>query len=121
MINKDKEIGGTHYADMPIEPIELIEAFNLNFIQGSIIKYISRYKAKNGVQDLEKALHYCKMGTKSFDRVDDFIDYKGKNKLIVKMYCILNNLSDIENMIIGYAISNDFERCAVEIKKLISI
>lgn len=120
MINKDKEVGGTHYADMKIEPIELIEAFNLNFIQGSIVKYVSRYKNKNGVEDLKKALHYCEIGQKKLDRVDDYIDFTGKNKLIVNMYCTLNNLSDLENMIIGYAISNDYERCSKEIENLIN-
>ena len=120
MINKDKEVGGTHYADMKIEPIELIEAFNLNFIQGSIVKYISRYKSKNGIEDLKKALHYCHIGMERFDRVDDHVDWRGKNKLLIKMYCMLNELSDVENMIIGYAISNEYEKCSNEINNLIS-
>lgn len=119
MINKDKEVGGTHYSDMKIEPIELIEAFNLNFIQGNIVKYVSRYKSKGGTQDLEKAMHYCDIGVKGFDRVDNYIDCKGKNKLLVRMYCVLNSLGNTEENAIGYAISNDYEKCRLEITNLI--
>jgi len=52
-----KQIGGTHY-DLPIQPIEYIEANNLSFSVGSIIKYVTRYKQKNGVEDLQKAQWY---------------------------------------------------------------
>jgi len=44
-----------------IEPIELIEAFSLNFARGNIIKYVARAKIKNNeLEDLEKALYYLK-------------------------------------------------------------
>ena len=55
---KDKQIGGSHYKDMIIQPTEFIHRNNLSFIQGNVIKYICRYKSKNGIQDLEKAKHY---------------------------------------------------------------
>jgi len=41
-----------------IQPIEYIHANNLSFIEGSIVKYISRWRNKNGVEDLEKIKHY---------------------------------------------------------------
>lgn len=52
-----KQIGGTHY-ETPIQPIEFIEANNLNFHEANIIKYVSRYKQKNGIEDLRKAAWY---------------------------------------------------------------
>lgn len=55
---KQKQVGGDHYKTMTIQPVEYIHANNMNFLQGSVIKYISRYKAKNGKQDLEKAKHF---------------------------------------------------------------
>ena len=55
---KDMQIGGNHYKDMIIQPTEFIHRNNLSFIQGNVIKYICRYKSKNGIQDLEKAKHY---------------------------------------------------------------
>lgn len=57
----DKQIGGSHYKNMPIQPIEFIMKNNLGFCEGNIIKYICRYKDKNGLQDLEKAKHYIEM------------------------------------------------------------
>ena len=50
----DIQIGGSHYRNKGIQPIELIVALNLNFIEGNIVKYITRYKEKNGVQDITR-------------------------------------------------------------------
>lgn len=55
-MNKE-QVGGDHYRDMAIEPWEYAEANGLSFLQGNIIKYVSRYKSKGGVQDLKKAKH----------------------------------------------------------------
>lgn len=54
----DIQIGGNHYKDMTIQPIDFIMANNLSFCQGNVIKYICRYKNKNGIQDLQKAKQY---------------------------------------------------------------
>ncbi|ALV25076.1 putative protein (DUF3310 domain) [Campylobacter iguaniorum] len=52
------QVGGDHYAKMTIQPIEFIIGNQLDFCQGNIIKYICRYKDKNGLEDLQKAKHY---------------------------------------------------------------
>lgn len=57
MSANDKQIGGQHYK-LSIEPWDYIIANDLGYLEGNIVKYVSRYKAKNGLQDLEKALHY---------------------------------------------------------------
>lgn len=57
----DKQVGGDHYKTMAIQPIEFIHKNGLNFLQGNVVKYVTRYKAKNGLQDLEKAKHYIEM------------------------------------------------------------
>jgi hypothetical protein len=54
----DSKIVPEHYKQGSIEPIDYIIANNLNFIEGNIIKYISRYKYKNGLEDLKKAQFY---------------------------------------------------------------
>lgn len=46
-----------HY-DMPITPIDFIQKNGLGFIEGCIVKYITRFRRKNGKADLEKARHY---------------------------------------------------------------
>jgi len=53
-----KQFGGSHYKNKAIQPIEYILANNLNFCEGNVIKYITRYKDKNGLEDLKKAQHY---------------------------------------------------------------
>lgn len=53
----EKQIGGLHYK-LPIEPWDYVIANNLGYLEGNIVKYVSRYKNKNGLQDLQKALHY---------------------------------------------------------------
>ena len=55
------QVGGSHYKDMGIQPVEYILANNLGFIEGAVIKYVSRWKAKNGVEDLRKARHFLDM------------------------------------------------------------
>lgn len=57
----DRQVGGSHYKDFPIQPIQFITANQLGFCEGNIIKYVSRHRKKNGRQDLEKALHYIKL------------------------------------------------------------
>lgn len=56
-----EQIGGSHYKDMPFQPIKLISMLDLDFFQGNVVKYVSRYKLKDGVRDLEKAKHYCRI------------------------------------------------------------
>ncbi len=53
----DVQEGGSHYKDMKIQPMEYALANNLNYGQANAIKYISRYKNKNGMEDLNKAIH----------------------------------------------------------------
>jgi hypothetical protein len=52
------QVGGNHYKDSAIQPIEYITANNLNFLEGNIVKYVSRYKKKNGLEDLMKLKQY---------------------------------------------------------------
>jgi len=52
------QVAGNHYKDMKIQPVEYIHANNIPYLEGNVIKYVSRWKAKGGVADLEKAKHY---------------------------------------------------------------
>ena len=54
----EDQIGGAHYKSFAIQPSEFIHRNGIGFLEGNIIKYVCRYKAKNGRQDLEKARHY---------------------------------------------------------------
>lgn len=54
----DKQVGGNHYKDLHIQPVEYIHANNIPYLEGNVIKYITRWRKKNGIADLEKAKHY---------------------------------------------------------------
>ena len=56
-----KQIGGSHYKDMVVQPSEFINKNKLLFAEGNAIKYICRHAHKGEVQDLEKAKHYIDM------------------------------------------------------------
>ena len=53
----DTQVGGNHYHSMKIQPIEYTMANEMNPLQHTVIKYVSRYQAKNGIEDLKKAIH----------------------------------------------------------------
>lgn len=57
----DSQVGGTHYKDLKIQPIEYIYANGLDFFQGNIIKYATRHKNKNGAEDVKKIIHYAEL------------------------------------------------------------
>ena len=54
----DTQVGGEHYKDMVIQPVEFIQKNRIGFVEGNIIKYICRWRAKNGLEDLHKVKHY---------------------------------------------------------------
>ena len=68
---QDKQIGGSHYKDFHIQPYEFISKNDLSFFQGNVIKYVCRYKNKNGIQDLEKIIHYCELEIKKMKDTND--------------------------------------------------
>ena len=54
----DIQVGGDHYKNMVIQPVEFCHRNNLGFIESSIVKYLCRHHSKNGLQDLKKARHF---------------------------------------------------------------
>jgi Holliday junction resolvase-like predicted endonuclease len=54
----DVQIGGEHYKNSIIQPVEYIVANNLGFCEGNVVKYITRWQKKGGEADLLKARHY---------------------------------------------------------------
>ena len=57
----DVQIGGSHYKDMAIQPMEYSMANKLDACQHTAIKYVTRFREKGGIQDLEKAIHVIQM------------------------------------------------------------
>jgi hypothetical protein len=54
----DKQVDGIHYKTMGLQPWEIIEKNNLDYFEGAALKYLLRWKTKDGVIDLDKIIHY---------------------------------------------------------------
>ena len=55
------QVGGKHYTEMAIQPMEYSMANGLDACQHTIVKYVTRFRDKNGVEDLKKARHVIDM------------------------------------------------------------
>jgi len=56
-----EQVGGSHYKDMKIQPVEFIHANGIGYIEGAVIKYVCRWRNKNGIEDLKKAKHFLEI------------------------------------------------------------
>lgn len=58
---KEKQVAGTHYKDLPIQPVDYCQLNKLGFCESCVIKYVSRHRAKNGAEDIRKAIHFLEL------------------------------------------------------------
>lgn len=73
LIGSDKEQVRVSHYDLPISPIEYINNNGLPFCEGNVVKYISRYRKKNGYDDLVKCVHYVLLTMEREDYIDTAI------------------------------------------------
>lgn len=72
--------GGTHYKGMGIEPVQFSLANNLDCLQFSVVKYVSRHKLKGtGVEDLKKCIHFAQMALEQQYGVSTTVTYGDPN------------------------------------------
>jgi hypothetical protein len=57
----DRQVGGGHYKDMKIQPIEYVVANNMGYCEANIVKYITRHHLKGGAEDIDKVIHYAQL------------------------------------------------------------
>jgi hypothetical protein len=57
----EKQVGGSHYKSLAIQPVEYCQKNKLSFCESSAIKYITRWRSKNGLEDIKKAIHFLEM------------------------------------------------------------
>lgn len=108
-----------HY-NLPYQPKDFIYNNNLNWYQGNIVKYISRYMNKNGIEDLEKAevyLEYLKEAYNMHSKMQIIDNH------IIKDYCDKNNFNerifDIFTCVFGGCLGWDgFKYASTKIKEL---
>lgn len=56
-----KQVGGSHYKDMKIQPVEFCHVNSIPYLEATAIKYLCRWRKKNGIQDLDKAIHFIEL------------------------------------------------------------
>lgn len=83
------QVGGTHYKSKAIQPWDYITSNDLGYLEGNIVKYVSRWQDKGGLSDLDKAKHYLeklievetdKAMCRESDRLIGFMDEMAKGK-----------------------------------------
>ena len=57
----EKQIGGSHYKDCAIQPVDYIVENKLDFLEGNVVKYITRHRTKGGIEDIKKVIHYAEL------------------------------------------------------------
>lgn len=67
----ETQVAGSHYKDKAIQPVEYIHANRIGFFEGNVIKYVTRWRSKGGIADLNKAKHYIELLIELEQREDD--------------------------------------------------
>lgn len=111
------QVGGCHYKSQ-YQVVDYVMKHSLDFIQGNILKYATRFRKKNGGEDLKKALHYCKLSRKyvgddvlftnsTFDREDAL------------RFISINNAEYSDRFLFDLC-RRDFVKCQAEIERLLT-
>lgn len=111
----NEQVGGTHYKKLKMQPIELIAKNNLNFFQGNIVKYISRYESKNGVEDVKKARHYAQLAWELQPK--NYAGYIKSSR--AKKYCIENGFDERKTNVVIHAVLGHYVSVIKECNSLI--
>lgn len=67
----ERQEGGSHYKKFKIQPIEYCQLNELNYCESNVIKYISRWRDKGGIEDLKKAIHNIQILIELEERIND--------------------------------------------------
>lgn len=112
-----KQVGGAHYKNLQIQPIEFIQKANLNFALGNVVKYLVRDKGRR-LEDLEKAYHYIELCPKRGLS-------KGIAALYVESYKKVEFFKQFKNgrtyaQVVGYAVAGNKAKAKELLRKFIN-
>ncbi len=99
------QVGGRHYADMKIQPVEFINANQFQYCEGNIVKYVSRWRHKGGIEDLRKASHYMLIILSDAEytrRFSDLRSHYGHAGMAPERYCRENGITGPEKGVITH-------------------
>lgn len=118
------QIGGNHYKKLSYQPIAFIAKLHLSFSQGCIVKYVSRYKDKNGLEDLKKAIHYCQLANKLSDASKHTKLLRIMRPKFVKRetlkYILCNSLEGYAGFCIEHIVLGNFKEAESNLHSLIA-
>lgn len=102
----NEQVGGGHYKNMPFQPVMLFAKTHCTAFQANIWKYISRYKFKNGHEDIKKCMHYAQLAKelKCYGRLSP-----NYTKLL-RAFCHTNGLSSRETRIVLSAAFDKYDQ-----------
>lgn len=69
IVNNEDNINPSHYLDFEIPPTEYIIKNNLDFLEGNVIKYVTRHKLKNKEEDIKKAIKYLEIMLENYKKL----------------------------------------------------
>lgn len=111
----DMQVGGNHYKNMPMQPVELFAKTRCTAFQANIWKYITRYKAKNGKQDIEKCIHYAQLA----EELKCYGKFNDDQMQLVNVFCLANQVSVIVGDIIVNAGNDNYKEVINLCKRII--
>jgi hypothetical protein len=105
----EKQIGGNHYKKMAMQPMEFSLLMELNAPKHTVVKYVSRFESKGGVDDLRKAAHCIEL-LREYWEEKEVTDDRDFNDIVAAMrYCRANSLSALQtDCIVMTVMANDF-------------
>ena len=97
----DMQVGGDHYRSS-LQHWDVVSTWNVPYLEGCASKYVSRWRKKNGLQDLEKALHFT-------NKLREVVIHNGSNyqsavvpAQVVHEFVIANDLEMQERSVLYY-------------------
>lgn len=92
----NRQVGGTHYQQQPYQHWDFVNDTKLPYMEAQIVKYVSRWRAKNGVQDLQKAIHFLDKLVEQHANIH-FQEYPSHRREKVQAFCAANQLPELES------------------------
>lgn len=108
-----KQVNGTHYSS-EYQHWDLVAGLELGYFQGQITKYLSRWKKKNGMQDLEKALHFLEKAAEVQATEHRVISQE------VGKFAEVNGLCSAEHAVLSYVAHGDLSNATLALDRYIN-
>ena len=115
------QVGGDHYKKLAIQPVELIVNLHLDYFIGNVVKYVTRHRFKNGIEDIKKAIHYCELAV-YYSKYKNPIAAKFGFTTVAKFvdkYAEKNYLTLLERNVIYYACTHSYKLAIETLNKII--